>query len=156
MLDTQANGAVPFWFWNGDQQESKVTRQLEWAAENGLRGMAIQARRGNRTEYMSKPWIDLVRHSCEEAIRLGLEIWLHVVTLRLNGRDLGQRYAAPYRFNVDDAWCEGPNEIVLTLLNTAQNLFGPHRHRGCRSHRPRRGARAVAITISAPLASLGR
>jgi len=77
VLDTRRNGAVPFWFWNGDQQEAEITRQLELAAANGLRGMAIHARHGNQTEYMSDRWLELVRHSCVEAIRLGLDIWLY-------------------------------------------------------------------------------
>ena len=76
-FETRENGAVPFWFWNGDQREDEITRQLEQAAEGGLKGMAIHARRGNRTAYMSDRWIELVRHSCEEALRLGLDIWLY-------------------------------------------------------------------------------
>ena len=49
-FDTRVHGAVPFWFWNGDQQEDELTRQLELAADGGFRGMAIHARRGNQTE----------------------------------------------------------------------------------------------------------
>ncbi len=76
-FNTREHGAVPFWFWNGDQREDEITRQLELAAEGGLKGMAIHARKGNQTEYMSDRWIELVRHSCEEALRLGLDIWLY-------------------------------------------------------------------------------
>ena len=76
-LNTRENGAVFFWFWNGDQQEAEITRQLELAAAGGLRGMAIHARSGNQTDYMSDRWIVLTRHSCEEALRLGLDIWLY-------------------------------------------------------------------------------
>ncbi len=70
-------GAVPFWFWNGDQTEEEITRQLELAAGANLRGMAVHARNGNRTEYMSPRWIELLRHTCSEARRLGLEIWIY-------------------------------------------------------------------------------
>jgi len=76
-LDTRKSGAVPFWFWNGDQREDELTRQLELAAEGGLKGLAIHARNGNRTEYMSDRWIELTRHCCREALRLGLDIWLY-------------------------------------------------------------------------------
>jgi len=46
-------------------------------AEGGFKGLAIHARRGNKTEYMSRRWFDLCRHVCEEALRLGLDIWLY-------------------------------------------------------------------------------
>ncbi len=76
-FDTRDNGAVPFWFWNGDQQEEEITRQLELAATGGFKGLGIHARTGNKTEYMSERWIELTRHTCEEALRLGLHIWLY-------------------------------------------------------------------------------
>ena len=70
-------GAIPFWFWNGDQSKNEITRQLELAQAGGVRGMAIHARKGNQTKYMSERWINLFRHACLEARRLGLEIWLY-------------------------------------------------------------------------------
>ncbi|MBT7701764.1 MAG: hypothetical protein HN700_15865, partial [Verrucomicrobia bacterium] len=76
-FNTRANGAVPFWFWNGDQREEEISRQLELAAAGGLRGMTVHAREGNQTDYMSTRWLALMRHTCEEARRLGLEIWLY-------------------------------------------------------------------------------
>ncbi len=69
--------AVPFWFWNGDQSEDEITRQLTLAKEGGWRGMTVHARSGNMTPYMSERWIELVRHTCREAKRLGLEIWIY-------------------------------------------------------------------------------
>ncbi|MDT8390267.1 MAG: hypothetical protein RRC34_07140 [Lentisphaeria bacterium] len=77
LINPQKHGAVPFWFWNGNQDESELTRQMEMAAEAGFKGLAIHARRGNQTEYMSTRWLALTRHCCEEAIRLGLDIWLY-------------------------------------------------------------------------------
>lgn len=68
---------VPFWFWNGFQKEDEISRQLELAAGAGLHGMAIHARSGNQTEYLSPRWFELVRHACKEAQRLGLKIWLY-------------------------------------------------------------------------------
>ncbi len=76
-LDEQKYSSVPFWFWNSDQQEAEITRQLELAAKGGCRGMTFHARVGNRTEYMSDRWLELVRHTCVEAKRLGLELWLY-------------------------------------------------------------------------------
>lgn len=77
VFDRKKFAPVPFWFWNGDQSEDEITRQLELAAEGGLRGMAVHAREGNKTAYMSERWLELVRHTCREALRLGLEIWLY-------------------------------------------------------------------------------
>ena len=76
-FDERRYAAVPFWFWNGKQNKTQITSQLEKAAAGGLRGMAIHARVGNQTEYMSEEWLDLYRHACAEAKRLGLEIWLY-------------------------------------------------------------------------------
>ncbi|MBO5959273.1 MAG: hypothetical protein J6Q65_04040, partial [Lentisphaeria bacterium] len=73
----QKYSSIPFWFWNGDQQEAEITRQMELAAEGGCRGLTFHARVGNRTEYMSDRWLELVRHACVEAKRLGLELWLY-------------------------------------------------------------------------------
>lgn len=70
-------GAVPFWFWNGDQQEAEITRQLDLAKAGGWRGLAVHARCGNRTPYLSDRWMQLVRHTCIEAKKRGLEIWLY-------------------------------------------------------------------------------
>lgn len=76
-INTEKSGAVPFWFWNGDQQEAEITRQLELAKQGGWRGMTLHARLGNKTEYLSDRWMELFRHACIEAKRLGLEIWLY-------------------------------------------------------------------------------
>jgi hypothetical protein len=70
-------GPIPFWFWNGKQDEKEISRQLELAARGGVRGMVVHARKGNQIEYMSERWLDLFRHTCFEARRLSLEIWLY-------------------------------------------------------------------------------
>ena len=76
-FETRKYGAVPFWFWNGDQDESQISRQLKLAQAGGVRGLAVHARSGNRTEYMSARWLELVRHTCRVAKELGLEVWLY-------------------------------------------------------------------------------
>jgi hypothetical protein len=50
-----------------------------------------------------------------------------VVTLRVNGKMVGCRYAAPYRFRIADGGEPGMNQVDFELSNTAQNLYGPHR-----------------------------
>ncbi len=76
-MKLKESGAIPFWFWNGDQQETEITRQMEMAKKGGLRGLAFHAREGNLTEYLSPRWMELVRHACVEAKRLGLELYLY-------------------------------------------------------------------------------
>lgn len=70
-------GIFPFWLWNGRMEEAELTRQLELAREGGVTGMTIHARLGNRVPYLSDRWMELMRHTCTEARRLGLEIWLY-------------------------------------------------------------------------------
>ena len=70
-------GLYPFWFWNGDQQEDELIRQIGMVHASGCKGIAIHARRGNRTPYLSDRWFALIRLMCEEARRLGLKIWIY-------------------------------------------------------------------------------
>ncbi len=70
-------GLYPFWFWNGDQQEDELVRQIGLVHASGCKGLAIHARTGNRTPYLSERWFSLVRLMCEEACRLGLRIWIY-------------------------------------------------------------------------------
>ena len=78
MTFTERNYApVPFWLWNSDQNEAELTRQLHCFYEAGFQAVAIHARIGNKTEYMSARWLELVRHACNEAKKIGLKIWLY-------------------------------------------------------------------------------
>lgn len=77
MIKLPEPGVYPFWFWNGEQSEEEITRQLKFFHNNGCRGAAIHSRVGNRIPYLSERWFELVRHSCREAERLGLKIWLY-------------------------------------------------------------------------------
>ena len=70
-------GLYPFWFWNGDQQEDELIRQIGMVHASGCKGIAIHARRGNRTPYLSDRWFALIRLMCGEARRLGLKIWIY-------------------------------------------------------------------------------
>lgn len=76
-FDCRKYGMIPFWFWNGMQNESEISRQMELAKAGGLRGLAVHARKGNKIEYMSERWLTLLRHTCMKARSLGLEIWLY-------------------------------------------------------------------------------
>ncbi|HCE46247.1 MAG TPA: hypothetical protein DET40_22100 [Lentisphaeria bacterium] len=75
--DEKRYGFVPFWFWNGDQDADEVKRQVRLAAKSGLKGLAIHAREGNRTEYLSDKWFSLVKTACDEAKKHFLKIWIY-------------------------------------------------------------------------------
>lgn len=70
-------GLYPFWFWNGEQAEGEVARQLQLMQDAGCKGAVIHSRTGNKIPYLSERWLDLVRAACSEAKRLGLRIWLY-------------------------------------------------------------------------------
>ncbi len=76
-FNLQKNSPIPFWWWNGVQEEHQLTAQLEEIAEAGLRGVVIHPRYGNQIDYLSELWMDHFRHACREAKRLGLEVWLY-------------------------------------------------------------------------------
>ena len=42
----------------------------------------------------------------------------HCATLKVNGKDMGTRFTAPYIFDVTDAITDGKNEVVVTVGNT--------------------------------------
>lgn len=70
-------GLYPFWFWNGVEEEREIERQLELMAQAGCKGVALHSRTGNRIEYLSSRWIELVRCACRCAAGLGMKIWLY-------------------------------------------------------------------------------
>ncbi len=77
MINKIIHGVYPFWFWNGEQTKPEIDRQLTLALNGGFKGLAIHSRVGNRIPYLSERWIELVRHACCTARRLGLKIWLY-------------------------------------------------------------------------------
>ncbi len=70
-------GLYPFWFWNGIEEEEELERQLRRMAEVGCKGVALHSRTGNKIEYLSDRWMELVRCACRCARDLGLKIWLY-------------------------------------------------------------------------------
>ena len=70
-------GLYPFWFWNGIEEEQEIERQLKLMADVGCRGVALHSRTGNKIEYLSPRWMELVRCACRCAKGLGLKVWLY-------------------------------------------------------------------------------
>ena len=64
---------LPFWSWNGNLDEKKLVRQIEWMYENGVGGFFMHARGGLTTEYLSDKWYSCVDACVEKARELGME-----------------------------------------------------------------------------------
>ena len=70
-------GVYPFWFWNGDQSEDEIARQVGLFAQTGCRGVVLHARTGNKTPYLSGRWLALFRHACACCSAHGLKVWIY-------------------------------------------------------------------------------
>ena len=70
-------GFYPFWFWNGVQEESEISRQIIEIADSGCKGVVIHARTGNQIPYLSDRWLELFAFACEECARRNLKVWIY-------------------------------------------------------------------------------
>ncbi len=68
---------IPFWSWNGELDEEKLCKQIEWMKENGFGGFFMHARSGLTTEYMGKKWFSCIKACAQKAKELGLETWAY-------------------------------------------------------------------------------
>ncbi|MCE5315664.1 MAG: glycosyl hydrolase [Armatimonadota bacterium] len=68
---------IPFWFWNSKLRKDEIESQIRDFHAQGLGGFFIHARFGLETEYLSREWMDCVRHAVAIAEQLGLEVWLY-------------------------------------------------------------------------------
>lgn len=70
-------GFYPFWFWNGEQEEHEICRQLAEIADSGCKGVVLHARVGNRIPYLSKRWFELIECACTECAEKNLKVWIY-------------------------------------------------------------------------------
>lgn len=70
-------GYKPFWFWNGDMDDSEIKRQIHEMADKGIGGFFIHPRQGLTVPYLSKEWFYKVSVAVEEAKKENLEVWLY-------------------------------------------------------------------------------
>jgi hypothetical protein len=68
---------APFFVWNGEITETEIDAYLADYNAKGIRAFFIHPRPGLITPYLSERWFSLVRHTVEEAARLGMEAWLY-------------------------------------------------------------------------------
>ncbi|MDF2959055.1 MAG: hypothetical protein K0S39_790 [Paenibacillus sp.] len=69
--------AHPFWFWNGDMEESEILRQIGEMKAKGVGGFFVCARQGMTVPYLSQHWFDKVKFTVKAAEEAGLNVWLY-------------------------------------------------------------------------------
>lgn len=69
------------WWWHGSAVEkAELTRELESFAQMGFGGVEItpiygvKGQENREKKFLSREWFEVVRHACEEAKRLGLQV----------------------------------------------------------------------------------
>ena len=67
----------PFWFWNGEMDESEIEHQIKEMADKGVGGFFICPRQGLTIPYLSDEWFEKVKFAVETAKRFQLEVWLY-------------------------------------------------------------------------------
>ncbi|WP_176550385.1 glycosyl hydrolase [Bacillus sp. AFS037270] len=67
----------PFWFWNGDMEDSEITRQITEMADKGVGGFFICPRQGLTVPYLSEEWFQKVKFAAETAKSLDMDVWLY-------------------------------------------------------------------------------
>ncbi len=69
--------SIPFWSWNGELDEEKLCKQIEWMKENGFGGFFMHARSGLTTKYMGEKWFSCIKACAQKAKELGMEAWAY-------------------------------------------------------------------------------
>ncbi|WP_186380991.1 glycosyl hydrolase [Paenibacillus xylanexedens] len=67
----------PFWFWNGDMEESQIKHQIAEMHKQGVGGFFICPRQGLQIPYLSEAWFDKVKVATQAADELGMQVWLY-------------------------------------------------------------------------------
>ena len=68
---------IPFWFWNGELEESELDRQLREMKDKGVLEAFIHARRGLLVPYLSEAWFSRVGFTVQKAAEYGMRMWLY-------------------------------------------------------------------------------
>ena len=70
-------GFYPFWFWNGEMDETEIRRQIREMADHGIKGFYIHPRQGLTVPYLSDAFFARVGAAIEEASQHGLTVHLY-------------------------------------------------------------------------------
>ncbi len=69
--------SAPLWVWNDEITEEKIDFQLKEFKDHGIHMAFIHPRPGLITEYLSREWFELVKHTVDKARELDMKIWLY-------------------------------------------------------------------------------
>lgn len=67
----------PFWFWNGDMNESEIIRQIGEMYDKGVGGFFICPRQGLQIPYLSDGWFQMVKVAVQAAKERSMHVWLY-------------------------------------------------------------------------------
>lgn len=65
------------WFWNDRIEEDEISFQLSKFKESGMTGFFVHPLWGMEEEYLSLRFFELIKHTVEEAKRLGMHFWIY-------------------------------------------------------------------------------
>lgn len=68
---------APLYTWNGDMEEEEISRQLDEFKEGGFGGVFVHPRPGLITPYLSKRWLELWRHTADEATKRDMVSYIY-------------------------------------------------------------------------------
>jgi len=116
---------LPFWFWNGEMDETEMEWQLKECKAKGIPGLFIHGRFGLKAPYLSEEWFDRVKFAVRKGKEIGLDIWIYD---EMNwpsgtaGRQVIQKY--PYLgqkyLEMIILWIEGP---LFTFLEATDSRY---------------------------------
>ena len=69
--------SAPFWSWNGEMEEQRVSDQLTSFYKVGMGGGFIHSRSGLKTPYMEEQWFACVQAAIDTAVREGGKVYLY-------------------------------------------------------------------------------
>lgn len=97
---------VTMWFWSGKITKEGITRELEEFRQQGVLEFFIHPCEGKEVEYLSDEFMMLIKHSVDEAKRLGMKFWIYDETDWPSGA-VGGILARKYpQHRQKELWCE--------------------------------------------------
>ncbi len=114
---------LALWFWNGQLHEAELGRQLAELSEQGLGGVAVQARESLQTPYLGERWWDAVDYTVRKARAAGLPTWVSDDL----GRPSGPAGAPDGRGGQTESQvlAQGREHRAKTLARTIHRIEGP-------------------------------
>ncbi|MBQ3761782.1 MAG: hypothetical protein II875_07215 [Clostridia bacterium] len=105
----------PFWFLNGELEESEIDRQLQDFADKGINGVVLHPRIGlsRETGYMTPRYLELIRHAVLSCRRLGIRVMLYDEGMYPSGSAHGEVVKLDPAFAARGIRALGPNEKPL-------------------------------------------